>query len=212
MRTVLSRREYRLLWLGQAVSHLGDQFHLIALPWLVLAVTGDPLQLGLVLAAAGVPRAAITARRTADMRYIGQGHEVPVPLPDGPLAPASSGALAAAFDTVYRSLYGRVAEGVPLEAVNWRVVVSGPRPSLNLRAPAGGSTDAATALKGERPIYLPQEGRHVAVPVYDRYKLAPGATFTGPAVVEERECTVIVGGGQTRIDEYRNLVVAMPRG
>lgn len=55
MRTVLSRREYRLLWLGQAVSHLGDQFHLIALPWLVLAVTGDPLQLGLVLAAAGVP-------------------------------------------------------------------------------------------------------------------------------------------------------------
>ncbi|MCA0307986.1 MAG: MFS transporter [Actinobacteria bacterium] len=59
MRTVLSRREYRLLWLGQAVSHLGDQFHLIALPWLVLAVTGDPLQLGLVLAAAGVPRAVL---------------------------------------------------------------------------------------------------------------------------------------------------------
>jgi MFS family permease len=59
MRTVLSRREYRLLWLGQSVSHLGDQFHLVALPWLVLVVTGDPLQLGLVLAAAGVPRAVL---------------------------------------------------------------------------------------------------------------------------------------------------------
>ena len=55
----LKNRDYRYLWLGQSVSHLGDQFHLIALPWLVLAVTGDPLQLGLVLAAAGVPRALL---------------------------------------------------------------------------------------------------------------------------------------------------------
>lgn len=59
MSSVLSHREYRLLWLGQAISQLGDQFHLIALPWLVLAITGDPLQLGLVLAAGGVPRAIL---------------------------------------------------------------------------------------------------------------------------------------------------------
>ena len=43
MLKTLTNREFRLLWLGQAVSHLGDQFHLIALPWLVLALTGDPL-------------------------------------------------------------------------------------------------------------------------------------------------------------------------
>ncbi len=59
MLTALKNREYRYLWSGQAISHLGDQFHLVALPWLVLAVTHDPLQLGLVLAAAGVPRAVL---------------------------------------------------------------------------------------------------------------------------------------------------------
>ncbi len=59
MLSALKAREYRLLWIGQAVSHLGDQFHLIALPWLVLTLTHDPFQLGLVLALAGIPRAAV---------------------------------------------------------------------------------------------------------------------------------------------------------
>jgi len=59
MLAALKTRDYRLLWLGQAISHLGDQFHLIALPWLVLTLTHDPFQLGLVLALAGVPRAAV---------------------------------------------------------------------------------------------------------------------------------------------------------
>jgi MFS family permease len=59
MLDVLKTRDYRLLWTGQGVSHLGDQFHLVALPWLVLTLTRDPLQLGIVLALAGVPRAAL---------------------------------------------------------------------------------------------------------------------------------------------------------
>ncbi len=59
MLSVLKTRDYRRLFVGQAVSHIGDQFHLIALPWLVLTLTHDPLQLGLVLAVAGVPRALL---------------------------------------------------------------------------------------------------------------------------------------------------------
>jgi MFS family permease len=59
MLTALKNRDYRYLWGGQAISHLGDQFHLVALTWLVLAVTHDPLQLGLVLAVAGIPRAVL---------------------------------------------------------------------------------------------------------------------------------------------------------
>ncbi len=59
MLSTLKTRDYRLLWIGQGISHLGDQFHLIALPWLVLTLTHDPFQLGLVLALAGVPRAAV---------------------------------------------------------------------------------------------------------------------------------------------------------
>jgi N-methylhydantoinase A len=162
------------------------------------------------LAAAGVPRSAVTVRRSADLRYRGQGHEVAVPLSDDALTAASLPDLERGFDAVYRRLYGRVAEGVPLEAVSWRVVVSGPRPALELRAPASGDADAGTALKGERPIYLPEVGGYTTVPIYDRYRLAPGATFAGPAIVEERESTAIIGGGMIRIDEFRNLIVAMP--
>jgi MFS family permease len=54
----LKTRDYRLLWIGQTISLLGDQFHLIALPWLVLQLTGSAVQLGLVLAVAGLARAA----------------------------------------------------------------------------------------------------------------------------------------------------------
>ncbi len=162
------------------------------------------------LAEAGVPRSAVTVRRTAELRYRGQGHQVPVPLPDGPLGPASRPELERAFEDAYRRLYGRVAEGVPLEALGWRVVVSGPRPALRLEGAAGGSADAANALKGARPIYLPEAGGFVDVPVYDRYRLGAGARFAGPAIVEERESTAVIGGGEARVDDWGNLVVRMP--
>ncbi len=59
MKTLFANRDYRLLFIGQSASHLGDQFQLIALPWLVLSLTHDPLQLGAVLAVAGIPRALL---------------------------------------------------------------------------------------------------------------------------------------------------------
>jgi MFS family permease len=52
-------RDFRLLWLGEAISTLGDQFALIALPWLALVMTGDPFALGTVLALMAVPRALL---------------------------------------------------------------------------------------------------------------------------------------------------------
>ncbi|MBK8049162.1 MAG: MFS transporter [Anaerolineales bacterium] len=60
MRRVLGIRDFRLYWVGQATSLLGDNFHFIAAPWLVLQLTGDPLILGAVMALGGVPRAVFT--------------------------------------------------------------------------------------------------------------------------------------------------------
>jgi MFS family permease len=57
MRNVLSIRDFRLLFAGVSASLLGDQFALIATPWLVLQLTADPLALGIVLALEGIPRA-----------------------------------------------------------------------------------------------------------------------------------------------------------
>ncbi|MBZ0301492.1 MAG: MFS transporter [Anaerolineae bacterium] len=57
LRAVLSDRNFRLLWIGEGISLLGDQFYLIALPWLVLQLTGDAFAMGMVLALEGIPRA-----------------------------------------------------------------------------------------------------------------------------------------------------------
>jgi MFS family permease len=58
MLRMMSLRDFRLLFTGATTSLLGDQFALIATPWLVLQLTGDPLALGFVLALEGIPRAA----------------------------------------------------------------------------------------------------------------------------------------------------------
>ena len=58
-RSAFAVRDFRLLWLGEAVSTLGDQFALIALPWLALVLTGDAFALGTVLALMAVPRAVL---------------------------------------------------------------------------------------------------------------------------------------------------------
>lgn len=60
MRAVMRVRDFMLLWVGQATSMLGDQFHGIASAWLVLKLTGDPLALGTVMALGGIPRAIFT--------------------------------------------------------------------------------------------------------------------------------------------------------
>jgi N-methylhydantoinase A len=161
-----------------------------------------------LLESSGVPAEAITHRREADMRYVGQGHEIRVPLPAGLLGEAHAPALLAAFEAVYRELYERLGPPVPVEILNWRVVSSGPQPDLRLQVTAAAGGEAQMALKGERPAYFPETRGFSSTPIYDRYRLDPGAAFAGPAIVEERESTAIIGpGGRCRIDEYHNLVV-----
>ncbi|HBY46043.1 MAG TPA: methylhydantoinase, partial [Chloroflexi bacterium] len=74
--------------------------------------------------------------------------------------------------------FERIAPGNPVEALSWRVSVAGPRPDLPLDRLAGSvdsTSDPTVAIKGERPIYLPEQQSLVSAPVYDRYRLAPGA-------------------------------------
>ena len=70
--------------------------------------------------------------------------------------------------------------------------------------------DAETARKGERPAYFPPAGGFVTTPVYDRYRLGSGSTMAGPAIIEERESTAIIGpGGRVRVDDRLNIVVSL---
>jgi N-methylhydantoinase A len=162
-----------------------------------------------LLERSGVAHGHITHRREADMRYVGQGHEIRVPLPAGALHTEHATALADAFRAVYRELYERLGPPVAIEVINWRVESSGPKPHFRLRMATAGTTNAVDALKGERPAYFPEANGFTPTPIYDRYRLAPGAAFTGPAIVEERESTVIVGpGAACEIDQYWNLNVS----
>ncbi|MBM4261996.1 MAG: hydantoinase/oxoprolinase family protein [Deltaproteobacteria bacterium] len=160
-----------------------------------------------VLESSGLSAREISYSRTADMRYIGQGHEVSVPLPGGALGPESLAPIQSVFEDVYRGLYGRKGPDVPLEVINWRVVASGPRPEMNLRL-ARENSRKADARKGSRRAYFPERGGYIETAVYDRYALPPGAEFNGPAIVEERESTLIMGArGHARVDEKLNIFV-----
>jgi N-methylhydantoinase A len=160
-----------------------------------------------VLENSGLSTKQITYHRTADMRYVGQGHEVSVPLPGGVLGPAQCAQITAAFEETYRALYGRKGPDVPLEIINWRVVASGPRPETNFKLPRSAS-NGANARKGARAAYFPEYARHVETPVYDRYALEPGFKLDGPAIVEERESTLIIGArGRATVDENLNVIV-----
>jgi N-methylhydantoinase A len=164
-----------------------------------------------LLARAGVRPDAVTGRRVAEMRYVGQGHEVEATVPLGRLAGASLPAITSAFEAAYRALYHRLPQGVAIEALNWRVTVSGPSPALAFGGAAGRGGGAAAAVKATRRAWFAEAQAFVDTPVYDRYALGPGATFTGPAIVEERESTAVIGpGARCEVDAGRTLVVHLP--
>jgi N-methylhydantoinase A len=146
------------------------------------------------------------------MRYIGQGHEVGVKLPEGKLGPDHVGEISDGYREEYRRLYGREGPDVPLETITWRVEVAAPRPEIPREEAKSDPRPLDEARKGEREIYLPESDGFAAVPVYDRYRLDPGAAFEGPAVVEERESTVVVGPESgAEIDHAHNLIVRWDR-
>jgi N-methylhydantoinase A len=158
------------------------------------------------LTASGVASDAVTVARSADMQYLGQMHDIAVPVPNGSLGAPDEARLREAFHGRYKELFQRAVTRIPVEALTWRVTVSAPAPHLSLQWRASEST--APALKGERPAFFPEPGRHVPTPVYDRYALRPGDAFTGPAIVEERESTLVVGPqASLSVDDYGSLIV-----
>jgi len=162
-----------------------------------------------VLERSGLSAEQISYKRSADMRYVGQGHEVAVMLPDGVLSAEHLSRVSKLFNDAYRALYGREGPDVPLEVINWRVVASGPRPELNLKLPTNRRREG-NARRGFRRAYFPEPGEYIETAVYDRYALDVGMEFIGPGIVEERESTLIVGArGKARVDERLNIVVEL---
>ncbi len=159
------------------------------------------------LVAAGANPADVTIVRTADMRLVGQVHEINVPIPAGKLDKSAYAEIRKAFEDVYTARYTLVPAGAELEVLSFRVRASGATPELSIRQ-AGLPADGDNALKGTRKAYF-GDG-FVDAAIYDRYKLAPGIEVKGPAIIEERESTTLVPPGDTlTVDEAGNLRIAI---
>ena len=145
---------------------------------------------GKVLTESGVPADEITHEHGCDMRFVGQGTETAVTVPaegDDWVARAE-----AAFRAAYEGRFGGVApRDVEVEILTWRVSSRGRDPEARLRfAPR----DGGGSRTGSRPAWFPDHG-WVDADVHDRYLLRPGAELRGPALVEERESTLVVPPG-----------------
>jgi N-methylhydantoinase A/oxoprolinase/acetone carboxylase beta subunit len=157
------------------------------------------------LAAAGVPKEEVRLELAADVRHRGQGETTTVELGEK-LARRPAGQLEHAFEEAYGRLYGRRPPGVEAEVITWRLRVRGPEPGVRLSAASGGTG----GVKGTRPIWSEEKKGLVEAIVVDRYRLGRGESVRGPAVVEERESTVVIGlGGRAVVDGEGSLRVEL---
>jgi len=134
------------------------------------------------------------------MRYIGQGHEIAVPLPARPFAVGDAAALQAAFDREYETFYGRVIPEAEVEVLSWALTLrtAAPPPA---RVPGIDETRPAVAAE-TRPLYDPARDAFAPVPFHRRADLAPGDTVAGPAVIAEDATSTLVAAG------FRGVVLA----
>lgn len=154
----------------------------------------------------------ITYERSLEMRFIGQGAETNVPIPHRDFPQMTREEVRNLFDQRYQALYGRTYPESPAEFVSFRVRASLPQRPLRLPKIEKKVASLKDAIKGKRPAYSPIARDFIQYTVYDRYKLFPGATFDGPAIIEERESTAIVGeDASVSVDEYGFLWIDFRR-
>jgi N-methylhydantoinase A len=146
--------------------------------------------------------------RRVDMRYAGQGYTVSVPLPSGPLDDDLVGPLRDAFGDTYEHRFGSRLQSAEPEALHWRVTARVARPDDDLAF--GAARHSEMPRRPDRQTYFPETGEFISCAVYDRYSLRPGETIAGPALVQERESTAVIGpSGRAQADELGNLVVTI---
>ncbi|HEX2537525.1 MAG TPA: hydantoinase/oxoprolinase family protein [Pseudolabrys sp.] len=154
----------------------------------------------------GAPGAALTERRSAFMRYRGQGHEIGVELPVKEFAAVDREQIVVLFEEAYRRLYSRPIPGVEIEVLSW--VLSLAAPSEGELAIAGEERPHKPQPAGHRHVLDPEVGESREVAIYERGRLKPGARFSGPAVIAEDDTSTVVSPSfDIAIDRYGSIVL-----
>jgi N-methylhydantoinase A len=154
----------------------------------------------------GFSSETIRIQRALDMRYAGQGYEITMDCAADAMTSDGLKDLRLRFDAQHRGMFGHMAPEEPVEIVSYRVRGIGLVPPVRMPTFKRAGTTLADALREMRKVRF--DGKTVDCPVYQREKLDVGLTFSGPAVLDQFDCTtVIVPGQQARVDEWKNLIV-----
>jgi N-methylhydantoinase A/oxoprolinase/acetone carboxylase beta subunit len=135
----------------------------------------------------------IRFERSLDMRFVGQGAETSLPLSERDFTKFKKEQVRRLFDEVYEKFYGRTYPDSEVEFINFKVRASLPEQLLQLQKLEKKTLSLNEAIKGQRKAYSPVVRDFIPYTVYDRYILFPTAAFQGPAIIEEKESTVVVG-------------------
>jgi N-methylhydantoinase A len=157
-----------------------------------------------------LPDSALTESRHAYMRYRGQGHEIPVPLPAEDYGAAHREVFRTAFEAAYRQLYGRTIDGVEIEALSWTLTIAAPRRSeLRSRLESPLPRSSAPARIATQPLFDPATGEPTDAAVYLRSDLGPGHCVPGPALItEDQTTTVVTAAWLATIDAHGSIVLS----
>jgi N-methylhydantoinase A len=145
----------------------------------------------------------IIFERTLMMRFVGQGAETDLALENKPFDQWKKEQIRKRFDEIYQKLYGRTYAETPVEFVTFKVRASLPQRPFRIPRLKITGKNIADCVKGERQAFSLIKRKYIPFKVYDRFKLFPGATFGGPAIIEEKESTIVMGeDSSASVDEY----------
>ena len=161
------------------------------------------------IAATRVAPRAITIKRAADMRYVGQEHPVTVDLPLHVFAKQDRAAIKRHFDELHLVRYGTSAPQEPAEIVSLRTTVTGVmRKPPQEKIARGSATPPRTAATGKRRAFL--GSAFISTPTYARAALLAGNRIKGPALIEEHASTTVLWpGDRLSVDPYGNLIITI---
>jgi N-methylhydantoinase A len=155
--------------------------------------------------------AAMSETRIGYMRYIGQGHEIPVPLPVRPLTEADAAGLREAYDREYTRFYDRPVPGSDVEIMSFAVVVATVVDQSDAVAMADEAGDPVAVR--QQSVRDTATGEVAAWAIYDRRTLGLGARLQGPAIIAEDETSTLVGPGWSgRINPLGYIELTRGRG
>ena len=158
------------------------------------------------IVSSGAPDAELKHVRTAFMRYVGQGHEIEVPVPNRALGPHDRQLLTESYETLYRKLYGRTIPERDIEIMSWALVVSAN--STQVTTCSDELDKVPAKITSKRMAFSTNERAYTEMPVYWRPDMVPGASFDGPAMVAEAQTTTFVTAQYCGyIDAQANLVL-----